>query len=134
MSEHEEALMALMVRHINAWNNHDLEALMQLFATDGVFEASGGPDVEGQRFEGETEVRAAFASVFERMPDAHWGGGRHRVISPEYCVSEWTLTGTLADGSRLEVNGCDFLTVHEGLIRRKNSYRKQRPPTGQRTN
>ncbi len=130
MSEPDEALMALMVKHINAWNNHDLEALMQLFSKDGVFEASGGPDVEGQRFAGGAEVRMAFASVFERMPDAHWGSGHHHVINPEYCVSEWTLTGTLADGSRLEVNGCDFLTVRNGLIKRKNSYRKQRPPIG----
>jgi len=122
-----------MVKHINAWNSHDLEALMQLFATDGVFEASGGPDVEGQRFEGGTAVRAAFASVFERMPDARWGGGRHHVINPECCVSEWTLTGTLADGGRLEVNGCDFLTVRDGLIRRRNSYCKQRPPSGPAT-
>lgn len=130
MSQEEEAVTALMVKHINAWNNHDLEALMQLFAKDGAFEASGGPDVEGQRFEGETAVRAAFSSVFDRMPDAHWGGGRHYVINTEYCVSEWTLTGTLADGSRLEVNGCDFLTVKDGLIKLKNSYRKQRPPIG----
>lgn len=128
MSQDAETLMALMVEHINAWNSHDLDALMRLFTTDAVFEGSGGPDIGGQRFEGETAVRAAFAGVFDRMPDAHWGDGRHYVINPGYCVSEWTLTGTLADGSRLEVNGCDFLTVRDGLISRKNSYRKQRPP------
>jgi len=31
-------------------------------------------------------------------------------------------------GARLEVNGCDFLTVRGGKILAKNSYRKQRPP------
>ena len=62
------------------------------------------------------------------MPDAHWGDGRHYVIDECYCVSEWTLTGTLADGSRLEVNGCDFLTVRDGQITKKNAFRKQRPP------
>jgi ketosteroid isomerase-like protein len=62
------------------------------------------------------------------MPDAHWGDGRHHVIDSGYAVSEWTLTGSLADGRRLEVNGCDFLTVRDGKIIRKNSYRKQRPP------
>jgi ketosteroid isomerase-like protein len=49
-------------------------------------------------------------------------------MSPGYAVSEWTLTGTLSDGRRLEVNGCDFLTVRDGKILKKNSYRKQRPP------
>jgi hypothetical protein len=62
------------------------------------------------------------------MPDAHWGDGRHYILAPDYGVSEWTLTGTLPDGGRLEVNGCDFLTVREGAIITKNSYRKNRPP------
>ena len=43
-------------------------------------------------------------------------------------VSERTLTGALADGSRPEVNGCDFLTVGDGQITKKNAFRKQRPP------
>jgi hypothetical protein len=73
-------------------------------------------------------VRSAFAEVLGSMPDAHWGNGRHQVIAPGYGISEWTLVGTLADGRRLEVNGCDLLTVSQGLIVRKNSYRKQRPP------
>jgi ketosteroid isomerase-like protein len=34
----------------------------------------------------------------------------------------------MPDGRRLEVNGCDFLTVRDGKIVNKNSYRKQRPP------
>ena len=127
MARHSDGLTELMIAHIDAWNDHDLDRLMQLFADDCVFEASGGPDVQGQRFEGKPAVREAFAAVFEKMPDAHWGGGRHHLIDAEYCVSEWTLTGTLADGGRLEVNGCDFLTVRDGRITRKDSYRKQRP-------
>jgi ketosteroid isomerase-like protein len=34
----------------------------------------------------------------------------------------------MSDGRRVEVNGCDFLTVRDGKILTKNSYRKQRPP------
>jgi ketosteroid isomerase-like protein len=43
-------------------------------------------------------------------------------------VSEWTFTGTRKDGARVEVNGCDLLTFHDGKIAIKNSYRKNRPP------
>ena len=118
----------LMVRHIEAWNRHDLDGLMSLFAEDCVFESSGGEQVWGNRYEGRAQVEQAFADVFSTMPDAHWGDGRHRIIAPDYAVSEWTLTGTLSDGRRLEVNGCDFLTVSDGKITKKNSYRKQRPP------
>jgi steroid delta-isomerase-like uncharacterized protein len=118
----------LLVRHVEAWNRHDLETLMSLFAEDCVFEASGGDEVFGTRYRGHIEVKAAFAEVLGSMPDAQWAGGRHHVLAPDHGVSEWTLTGTLSDGRRLEVNGCDFLTVRDGKIVRKNSFRKNRPP------
>lgn len=125
---HEDAGDRLLVEHIDAWNAHDLERLMALFADDCMFDASGGSGVHGQRFEGRRAVREAFASVFDRMPDAHWGEGQHYTLGADHYVSTWTLTGTLADGSRIEVDGCDFLTVRDGLITRKHSFRKQRPP------
>lgn len=120
-------LLELLVRHTEAWNRHDLEALMSLFAEDCAFEASGGDEVCGRRYQGHDNVRRAFAEVLESMPDAEWGHGRHYRLAPDYGVSEWTLTGTLPDGRRLEVNGCDFLTLRNGKIINKNSFRKQRP-------
>lgn len=124
----DEALLDILVSHTDAWNRHDLDALIALFADDCVFEASGGDEVGGARYEGRREVRTAFAAVLESMPDAQWGNGRHYRLAPGYGVSEWTLTGTLPDGRRIEVNGCDFLTIRDGKIVIKNSYRKQRPP------
>ena len=124
-------LQRLLVEHTEAWNSHDLDRLMRLFAEDCVFDASGGSDAHGHRFEGRDQVRAAFADVLDSMPDANWGDGRHFVISDDYGVSEWRLTGTRLDGTRLDVFGCDFLTVREDKkITRKNSFRKQRPPPG----
>jgi len=63
-------LEALLVEHTDAWNSHDLDRLMRLFADDCIFEASGGPDVDGRRYAGRAEVRAAFAAVLDSMPDA----------------------------------------------------------------
>ena len=124
----EDAGNRLLVEHIDAWNAHDLDRLMALFADDCVFDASGGSRINGQLCEGRGAVRDAFASVFDRMPDAHWGDGQHYTLGPDHYVSLWKLTGTLSNGSRLEVDGCDFLTAEEGLITRKHSFRKQRPP------
>ena len=121
-------LLDLLIKHTEAWNRHDLQALMDLFDEACVFEASGGDEVWGKRYQGSAEVKQAFSDVLKSMPDAEWGNGRHYVLGPDYGVSEWTLTGTLPDGRRLEVNGCDFLTVGGGKILIKNSYRKQRPP------
>lgn len=120
-------LKRLLIEHTDAWNNHDVDRLMGLFADDCVFEASTGPAFDGRRFEGRAQIRAAFVEVLDSMPDAKWGGSRHFVISDDYGVSEWRLTGTLHDGKRIDVLGCDFITVRDGTIVRKNSFRKQRP-------
>jgi steroid delta-isomerase-like uncharacterized protein len=126
-----EDLERLLIEHTDAWNSHDVDRLMRLFADDCAFEASTGPEFHGRRFDGLAQVRTAFVDVFDSMPDANWGDGRHSVISEDRGVSEWRLTGTLADGSRVDVLGCDFLTIRDDKIVRKNSFRKQRPPANQ---
>jgi steroid delta-isomerase-like uncharacterized protein len=110
----------------DAWNRHDVDALMSFMADDCAFEASAGPDVHGTRYAGRAAVRAGFSEVFETFADAHWGGARHFVIG-DRGVSEWTFTGTRADGTRVEVHGCDVFTFRDGKIALKNSYRKHRP-------
>ena len=106
-------LQRLLAEHTDAWNSHDIDRLMSLFADDCVFDASGGPEHCGRRFRGRDEVRSAFADVFRSMPDANWGDARHFVLSDEFGVSEWRLTATLLDGGRIDVLGCDFLTVRD---------------------
>ena len=118
-------LITLLDRFADAWNRHDLDALMSMMTDDCVFESSAGPQVNGQRSEGREAVRAAYAKVFETFPDAHWGNPRH-FIAGDRGVSEWTFTGTQKDGTRVEVNGCDLFTIRDGRIAIKNSYRKNR--------
>jgi len=134
VAQFDSNLQEIMARHIDAWNRHDIDGLMSLFADDCVFEASGGEEVCGTRYTGSAAVREAFLDVLAKLPDAHWGDGRHHALGPNDGVSEWTLRGTRVDGRRLEVNGCDFLTVRDGRIVLKNSYRKQRPPFSVRPN
>lgn len=119
-------LLTLLDRFADAWNRHDLDALMSMMADDCVFEASAGPQVDGQRSEGITAVRAAYSAVFETFHDAHWANPRH-FIDGNRGVSEWTFTGTHKDGKRVEVNGCDLFTFRDGKIAIKNSFRKNRP-------
>jgi len=111
----------------DAWNRHDVDALMSFMTDDCVFESSAGPDVCGTRYAGRDAVRAGFAEVWAVFPDAHWGHARH-FVQGDRGVSEWMFTGTRADGSRVEVHGCDLFLFRDGKIASKNSYRKNRPP------
>ncbi|HWT17441.1 MAG TPA: nuclear transport factor 2 family protein [Variovorax sp.] len=111
----------------DAWNRHDVDALMSFMTPDCVFEASAGDEACGTRYVGAAAVRAAFAEVWAVFPDAHWGNARH-FVHGDRGVSEWTFTGTRTDGTRVEVQGCDLFTFRAGKILLKNSYRKNRPP------
>ena len=121
--------VSLLQAFAEAWNRHDVDALMSMMTGDCVFEASGGKAVNGERHEGQREVRAAYAAVFEQYPDAHWGDARH-FVTDDRGVSEWTFTGTRRDGKRVEVTGCDLFTFRNGVIAIKNSFRKNRSPVG----
>ena len=109
----------------DAFNAHDINRIMVHMTDDCVFEASAGPDVNGEKFSGQEQVRKAFQNVFATFPDARWNNSRH-FISADRGFSEWIFTGTKTDGTRVEVSGCDLFTFKEGKIATKNSYRKNR--------
>ena len=109
-----------------AWNRHDIGALMAFMTDDCVFESSAGPEVSGTAWIGRDAVEAGFSQVWETYPDARWDSPSH-FVSGDRGVSEWTFSGTAHDGRRVEVNGCDLFTFRGGKIAVKNSYRKNRP-------
>ena len=110
----------------DAWNRHDIDTLMSFMTDDCVFQAAAGPLACGARHEGREAVRAAFAQAWQTFPDAQWRNGRH-FVDGERGVSEWTFTGTRADGTRIEADGCDLFTFRDGRIAVKNAFRKDRP-------
>ncbi len=122
-----EVTVEILQAFADAWNRHDVDALMSFMTRDCVFESSAGDEVCGTRFAGREAVRKGYARAWEVLPDAQWEGARH-FICGDRGVSEWTFTATQKDGMRIEVNGCDVFTFREGKIAVKNSYRKNRPP------
>ncbi len=122
-----EVTVEILQAFADAWNRHDVDALMSFMTQDCVFESSAGDEVCGTRFAGREAVRKGYARAWEVLPDAQWEGARH-FICGDRGVSEWTFTATQKDGMRIEVNGCDVFTFREGKIAVKNSYRKNRPP------
>lgn len=110
----------------DAFNRHDVEAVMKCFADDCVFYAVGGPEVFGTKIEGAEAIAKAFSGVWAAMPDAHWDHHSH-FVHEDRAVSEWTFSGTNADGSRVEAEGADLFTLRDGKIIVKQALRKNRP-------
>jgi len=110
-------------RILEAFNRHDLDAIMEFFSDDCSFDSPRGPDPWGKRSIGKEQVREALAGRFKGIPDVHYGEDRHWV-SGNMGVSEWTLTGTTTSGISLKVRGCDLWEFRNGKVIRKDSYWK----------
>ena len=110
---------------LDAFNRHDLDAIMEFFADDCSLDFPRGPESFGKRFIGKAQVREGLAGRFKGIPDVHYGEDRHWVsASGDMGVSEWTLTGTTTAGVNLKVRGCDLWEFRNGKVTRKNSYWK----------
>ena len=108
---------------LDAFNAHDVDAIMSFFADDCVLEMPRGPAPGGLRLEGKEQVREGIQSRFDGIPDVHYGDGSHWLCG-DRGVSEWTLSGTQRTGERIEVRGCDLWHFVDGKISRKSSFWK----------
>ncbi len=121
-----------MLRAVTAgFDRHDLDAILEHFADDAIFESPRGAEPWGQRFEGKEQIRAAFAARFAGIPDVRYLDDTH-FVGGDRGVSQWTLHGTTTDGEELELRGCDIWTFTNGKIAVKDSYWKIRTRTGSR--
>jgi steroid delta-isomerase-like uncharacterized protein len=109
-------------RYNEAWNAHDVDAILALHAPGMVFENH----TAGERVEGD-DVGPHIAGIFEAWPDLAFRG-RRLYVRDGLVVSEWTATATAADGRRLEWDGVDVFPFTEGLIARKDVYSSSHRP------
>ena len=115
----DETLRAI----VDAFNAHDLDAIMSYFAEDCSLDMPRGPDPWGERFTGTAAVREALATRFRGLPDVQYRDARHWVCGA-FGVSEWLLTGTTPEGRHVQVRGCDHWEFRNGKVIRKDSYWK----------
>lgn len=111
----------------DAFNRHDVDGVMTHFADDCVFYTVGGDEAYGTKIEGADAIAKAFSAVWAGMNDAHWDHHSH-FVNGDRAVSEWTFSGTGADGMRVEAQGADLFTLRDGKIIVKQALRKSRPP------
>ena len=108
---------------LDAFNAHDVDAIMSFFTDDCVFDTPRGPAPGGRRLTGTQQVRAGIQSRFDGIPDIHYGDDRHWTCG-DRGGSEWTIRGTQVTGEPVEVRGCDLFEFSGGKISRKDSFWK----------
>jgi uncharacterized protein (TIGR02246 family) len=115
----------LLERFGDAWNRHDLEAMMECMADDCAYLASFGHDEDGTPFVGREAVRAGFAQYLATFPDGRYEDTRI-LVAGDRAATEWTFIFTGSDGNETRVRGCDLFELRDGKISRKDAFRKER--------
>jgi len=123
-----EALREAIDRYNDAWNAHDVDAIVAMHAPDMVF----ANHTAGESASGE-EVRTHIASIFAAWPDLAFET-RRLYVRQALVVQEWTATGTHTEtmrrgdleappsGRRISWAGIDSIPFEDGLIKRKDVY------------
>jgi steroid delta-isomerase-like uncharacterized protein len=122
------ALQRAISRYNDAWNAHDLDAIMAMHAPDMVFENhTAGESAVGE------EARSHIGSIFETWPDIEYST-RRLYERPGLVVQEWTATATHArrmtrgdlvaepTGNTVTWDGLDVIPFEDGLVKRKDVY------------
>ena len=108
---HNTITAETLAEFADAWNRHDIEALMSFMHDDCLFHAVAGPDLLGRTFSGRDEVREGFKAAWTNFPDAAWLDGNHFVVG-DRGVSECTFKGTKADNVKLHDDKSTYTGVY----------------------
>jgi steroid delta-isomerase-like uncharacterized protein len=127
-SDSPVALEQAIERYNEAWNDHDVDAIMGMHAPDMVFHNhTAGESAEGE------EVRGHLASIFGTWPDIRFET-RRLYVRDGLVVQEWTATAThtstmrrgdiVAEPTNEQVrwDGMDVIPFQDGLVKRKDVY------------
>ena len=108
----------------DAFNNNDIDAVMNFFAEDAVFDHAIGPSPYGKRFIGINEIHNVFSGLFKKVDSVYWETLDCRIAGNKaFC--EYRRTARFKDGSEEEFLSVDILTFRGGLIVHKDTYYKQ---------
>jgi steroid delta-isomerase-like uncharacterized protein len=122
------ALEEAIGRYNDAWNAHDLDAILAMHAPDMVF----ANHTAGESAQGE-EVRGHIGSIFDTWPDINFST-RRLYTRDGLVVQEWTATATHSNtmrrgdlvaeptGTTVTWDGIDVIPFENGLVKRKDVY------------
>ena len=89
-----------------------------------VFDGENGPAARRAAEPGYKSTRPqGTPEPVKALPDVNYQPVRNS-FGEDHVVVELLVTGTLGDGSKARFHACDILTLRDGLIAAKRSYRK----------
>lgn len=113
--------LRVVERFNEAFNRHDVAAIMSAMTLDCVFDSTRPPP-DGERFEGQPAVRAFWEAFFARSPHARFET-EETFATGDRAVVRWTYHW-MRDGNPGHVRGVDIFRVRDGLVAEKLSYVK----------
>lgn len=117
MDTETAATLVTIDRFNEAFNRHDVDAVMALMTDDVVFENTSPPP-EGERHQGQVAVRAFWEAFFAGSPRAHFAA-EDTFATGDRCTIRWRYSW--GDGS---IRGVDVFRVRDGKVAEKLSYVK----------
>lgn len=124
MSENATVTIDLLDQIQDAFNRHDVAAILSYFDDECEWLMARGPEAQvGRRCAGKREIGDVLSARFEVIKDMRWEDMQHW-ISGDRATSEWVVRGTLPDGSRIDLLGCDLWRFRNGKVVRKDTYWK----------
>ncbi|MBM2840672.1 MAG: nuclear transport factor 2 family protein [Bacteroidetes bacterium] len=105
----------------DAFNRHDIDAIMAAMTDDCIFENTNPPP-DGARYVGQKAVRKFWTEFFEKNPDAKFEA-EEIVPLGDRCVVRW-VHRKMKDGKSWHLRGVDVFKVRDGKVAEKLSYVK----------
>ncbi len=116
------AILDVIDRFNEAFNRHDVEAIMTLMTNDCVFENTNPPP-DGERYEGQESVRGFWERLFASSPNARFDS-EDIFAGGDRCTVRWVYNWTDAEGKAGHVRGVDVFRLRDGKVAEKLSYVK----------
>lgn len=124
MNEYEKqtALTLAAIENFNeAFNRHDVDAVMSLMTEDCLFENTS-PMPDGTRLQGVEVVREFWGKFFTGSPDAFFEA-EEIFATGDRCVVRWIYRKT-KEGKPWHLRGVDVFKVVDGKVAEKLAYVK----------
>ena len=113
--------LAVVKRFNDAFNRHDIDAIMAAMTHDCVFENTR-PSPDGTHVEGQAAVRIVWEALFRSSPHAHFET-EEMFAAGDRAVVRWRYTW-IKNGVPGHVRGVDLFRVRDGRVAEKLSYVK----------